>query len=142
MEKRLSITASIGIIYLAMLVAGILSFTLAGGISRLASDVGLSGAWIVLTLSQLLYGTLSVLAFVAFTYMVKKYKKIIPTTIPTILCVVIVSVSINLFGIYQTGLGVDFLLFCLLVIAFTFVLLVTITQIYNGLTRRSKIDAP
>ena len=126
-----------GYIYAVTFLAGIFVFVVAGGIAGLASDVGLSGAWIVLGIFHLLYGTLFIIGFLLFKYAFNNINNV-HLKLPLILiCVAISSGAINLYGIHLDGPGLHFMVFSLIVILAITIMYALATFAYSSLTNHS-----
>lgn len=67
MERKPRMKIMIFTIYAVTITGGFLSFYIVGGIPRLTSDVGTSGAWGISMFLQLMYATLIAAGFAIYS---------------------------------------------------------------------------
>lgn len=127
----------IAIIYTVTIIGGFLSFFIAGGIPKLASDVGISGAWGLSVFLQLFYATVITAGFAIFILLSHKIAVLKPTRVSVATTSLLVSVSINLYGVFRTGPGIEIVWGLAVVIGSSAVLFFVASFICKGLTRQS-----
>ena len=137
MERKPRMIKMIGIIYTVTIIGGFSTFILAGGITGLASDVGTSGAWSLSFFIQFFYATLITTGFSAFVLLTHKVAALTSTSLSIVATSLLVAASINLYGIFRTGSGVEAILGSVIVIGGSAVLFFVVSLICNGLTRQS-----
>jgi hypothetical protein len=127
----------IATIYAATIIGGFLSFFLAGGIPKLASDVSTSGAWGLSVFIQLLYATLITAGFTIYILLRRKVTVLGPTHLSVATTSLLISASINLYGVFRTGPGIDAIWGSAIVIGCSAVLFFIVDLIRKDLTRQS-----
>jgi len=123
--------SKIGYIFITSIITGILTFYLAGGIDLLASDVGESGAWVILFILQLFYVLFYAIGFFFILLLSRKFDLLKPNLLSLILSSMLLSIGANLYGIFKTGPGVDFYIFGIVVMFLSTVLYGLTTLLTN-----------
>ena len=90
--------SKIGYIFITSIITGILTFYLAGGIDLLASDVGESGAWVILFILQLFYVLFYAIGFFFILLLSRKFDLLKPNLLSLILSSMLLSIGANLYG--------------------------------------------
>jgi len=128
--------SSLAWIVVTTVIIGEISFFIAGGISALATDVGVSGAWGISVFMQLLYAIMSVVGYLAFLYISKKHKSLKANKVAATLSAGIITASINLFGVFYNGASIQFIWFSIIIISLSFTAYTLSSLTYNSLTNR------
>lgn len=137
MERKPRMNRMIATIYAVTIIGGFLSFFIAGGIPKLASDVGASGAWGLSVFIQLLYATLITAGFAVFILLRRKVTVLEPTHISVAITSLLISASINLYGVFRTGSGIEAVWGSAVVIGGAASLFFLASFICNGLTKQA-----
>lgn len=137
MEKTNSLVFITGVILVASIAGGVSSFYLAGGIPKLASDVGRDGAWGLSVFIQFLYALLSFIGFLFYLLAARKYSWLAPKVSSVAISAVVIVSCINLYGIYSSGTGIELGWFSLIIILLSAAVYGIAALIINGLTRHS-----
>jgi hypothetical protein len=114
-----------------------LSFFIAGGIPELASDVGTSGAWGLSVFIQLFYATLITAGFAMFILLSRKVATLEPTHLSVAITCLLISASINLYGVFRKDPGIEVVWGAVIVIGGSALLFLIASFICNGLTRQA-----
>ena len=137
MERKPRMNRMIATIYTVTIIGGFLSFIIAGGIPKLASDVGTSGAWGLSVFIQLFYATLIAAGFAIFILLRRKVDVLEEATrLSVVTTSLLISVSINLYGVFRTGPAIEAVWGSAVVIGGSAALFCVVSFIYNGLTRQ------
>lgn len=98
----------LGTVFIVTVVGGFTTFLFAGGLPGLASDVGLSGALYVLLFVQILYAVVFSVGFLIAQLILIRWSKSVLMVTETSIGTLLMTVFVNLLGIYHTGKPVEF----------------------------------
>jgi len=122
----------ISLIFITSVLFGELAFILTGGITGLKADVGLSGAWFISLVFQVLFAFLSFSGFVLFLIISKYHRllniEIIPTLLSAALIPILIPFTTNTFKIAES---ISYYLFVFLFITLSFLSYLSVTVLYN-----------
>ncbi len=122
----------IALIFITSVLFGELAFILTGGLTGLKADVGLSGAWFISLVFQVLFTFLSFSGFVLFLILSKYHRllniEIIPTLLSASLIPILIPITTNAF---KSAESISYYWFVFLFITLSCLSYLSVTILYN-----------
>ncbi len=122
----------ISLIFITSILFGELAFILTGGITGLKADIGLSGAWFLSLVFQVLFALLSFSGFILFLIISKYHRLLDIEIIPTLLSAALIPILIPfMYSTFKIAESISYYLFAFLFIALSFLSYLSVTALYN-----------